>query len=72
MFRLSNPPGRVFMRSQANYVIKALINVSVSVLYVVGCIQGETGQTEDACLLRCIERFSSCAEMLDSEVLKSI
>ena len=31
VFRLSNPSGCVFMRSQANCVIKVLINVTVCI-----------------------------------------
>lgn len=38
VFRLSNPPCCVFMHSQANCVIKAMINVMVYILYVVVCV----------------------------------
>lgn len=40
VFRLSDPPCRVFMRSQANCVIKALINVTVCVYCVCMCASG--------------------------------
>lgn len=61
VFRLSNPPGCVFTRSQANYVIKALINVVMFILFVVVGPSQNKGEQQRICLCLDEQKGVCCA-----------
>lgn len=64
VFRLTNPRGCVFTRSQANYAIKALINVVMFILYVVVGPSLNKGEQQRICL--CLdEQMGICCAGLE-------